>query len=236
MSRIKKSRAYRKAQSLVSATMASPAKLLALANSAQKKATNRAQSRISDLIEPIKTSYRLIKAYARGVYHDVSLENLGLIVAAMIYFVMPIDALPDFIAGLGLADDATLLAWTFSKVKEELDRFTDWEAQIEKNDVSNSKDSDKDIDSLWSIKNSFLHFSDSIADYEITKLLLYRVILPNSLSKLRKNFNRQMIENCLLTINIQRNNGQILLICNDSLHLKSLYALFFFTLLGLPTT
>jgi len=45
----------------------------------------------------------------------------------MIYFVMPIDAMPDFILGLGLADDATLLAWTSAKVKEELDRFLQWE-------------------------------------------------------------------------------------------------------------
>ena len=121
------SRAYRKAKRLVSTTIESPAKLLSLANSAQQKAAKQASDKLADLIDPIKASYRLIRAYASGAYRDISLENFGLIVAAIIYFVMPIDALPDFIAGLGFADDAAVLAWTFRKVSEELARFTDWE-------------------------------------------------------------------------------------------------------------
>jgi len=80
------------------------------------------------MLEQIKASYRLIRAYANGQYREISLENLSLIIAALIYFVMPIDALPDFITGLGLADDATVLAWTFNTVKTELDRFITWEA------------------------------------------------------------------------------------------------------------
>ena len=128
MKPVKDSRAYRKAKSLVSATIASPAKLFALANSAQRKATKHATSRVSEMLEQIKASYRLIRAYANGQYREISLENLSLIIAALIYFVMPIDALPDFITGLGLADDATVLAWTFNTVKTELDRFITWEA------------------------------------------------------------------------------------------------------------
>ena len=125
------SRAYRKAKNLVSATIDSPAKLLNLANSAQKKATKQAGNKLAEVLDPIKASYRLIRAYASGSYRDISLESFGLIVAAIIYFVMPIDALPDFIAGLGFTDDAAILAWTFKKVSEELERFLRWEALSE---------------------------------------------------------------------------------------------------------
>jgi len=121
------SRAYRKAKSLVSATIESPAKLLNLANSAQKKAARQASNKLNDVIDQVSASYRLIRAYANGTYREISLESFGLIVAAIIYFVMPIDALPDFIAGLGFTDDATVLAWTFKKVSEELERFLRWE-------------------------------------------------------------------------------------------------------------
>ena len=131
MKPLKQSRAYRKAKSLVSATMASPAKLFELANSVQRKTTKNAKSRISELLEQIKASYRLVRAYAGGEYRDISIESLGLIIAALIYFVMPIDALPDFITGLGLTDDATVLAWTFSTVKIELDRFIAWESSTD---------------------------------------------------------------------------------------------------------
>lgn len=120
--------AYRKAKSLVQTTINSPKQLLSLVNSAQSKVNGRIKSSIRPLIEPIQDSFRLVRAYANGSYRQISLESFGLIVAAIIYFVMPLDALPDFIAVFGLADDAAILAWTFNKVKEELSRFLQWEA------------------------------------------------------------------------------------------------------------
>jgi len=119
--------AYRKAKRLVTATINSPKKLLSLANSAQGKINGRVKKSLKPLIEPIQDSYRLIRAYANGDYRQVSPENLGLIVAAIIYFVMPLDGLPDFIVGLGFTDDAAVLAWTFNKVKTELSNFKAWE-------------------------------------------------------------------------------------------------------------
>lgn len=127
MKNFRRSRAYLKAKSLVNATIETPSKLLGLVNSAQTKLSKRANKGLSEVLEPLKTSFRLVAAYAKGSYREVSLENLGLIVAAISYFVMPIDALPDFIMALGLSDDVAILAWTFKTVGEELQRFKDWE-------------------------------------------------------------------------------------------------------------
>ncbi|MFT4635348.1 MAG: uncharacterized membrane protein YkvA (DUF1232 family) [Arenicella sp.] len=113
---------------MVSATIDTPGRLPELANMAQKKVTILTETKLAEVIQPIKSSYRLIRAYANGSYRDISLENFGLIVAAIIYFVMPLDALPDFIAGLGFIDDAAILVWTFNKVAEELANFVNWEA------------------------------------------------------------------------------------------------------------
>lgn len=138
--------AYRKAKRLVGATINSPKKLLNLASSAQEKLSDRVKESIQPLIDPIQDSYRLIRAYANGSYRDVSLENFGLIVAAIIYFVMPLDALPDFIAGFGFTDDAAILAWTFNKVRAELAQFKLWESEqksspmiLDDSDEENSK-------------------------------------------------------------------------------------------------
>ncbi|MFQ3246743.1 MAG: uncharacterized membrane protein YkvA (DUF1232 family) [Arenicella sp.] len=132
MKKIIQSRAYRRAKRLVRATIERPARLIDLANMAQKKAARqaakKAETKIVEILEPIKSSYRLIRAYANGTYRQISFENFGLIVAAIIYFVMPIDALPDFIAGLGFTDDAAVLIWTFNKVSKELENFLSWEA------------------------------------------------------------------------------------------------------------
>ena len=121
-----KSWAYLKASDLVKATIASPDKLAELAAKASTLASNKAGA-LSDVAESLKTALRLVRSYAAREYRDISLQSLGLIVASIIYLVMPIDVLPDFVVGLGLTDDAALLAWTFRSVKDELRRFGAWE-------------------------------------------------------------------------------------------------------------
>lgn len=48
------------------------------------------------------------------------------IVAGLIYFVSPLDAIPDFIPGLGLVDDLAVLAWVMKTWGGELEAFRTW--------------------------------------------------------------------------------------------------------------
>ncbi|MBO6226630.1 MAG: DUF1232 domain-containing protein [Shewanella sp.] len=52
-----------------------------------------------------------------------------MIVASVIYFVMPIDLVPDFIVGFGLLDDAALLGWTMKTFSADIDGFLEWESE-----------------------------------------------------------------------------------------------------------
>jgi uncharacterized membrane protein YkvA (DUF1232 family) len=121
------SRAYQKASKLVSATISSPQQLLKLVDNAQAKISSNDGSKLAEVLESARAAFRLLKAYAGGQYRDISPKSLTLIVASIIYFVMPIDVLPDFILGFGLTDDAALLAWTFRSVVEDVERFIKWE-------------------------------------------------------------------------------------------------------------
>ena len=56
-------------------------------------------------------------------YSGVSNANLVLIVGAAVYFLMPVDLVPDFIVGLGFADDAAVIAWVVHAVRDELAKF-----------------------------------------------------------------------------------------------------------------
>ncbi len=125
-------RAYRKAQSLVDALLHSPQRLLDLLERATKKSESQPNGSLGKTLESVKVMIRLVTAYAKGDYRAIALDNLALIVAALVYFVMPLDALPDFIAMLGLMDDAALLAWTWGAVKDEVERFLQWELAQEK--------------------------------------------------------------------------------------------------------
>lgn len=82
---------------------------------------------LSEYTGRVGAAVRLIRAYIKGEYREIPKEKIGLLLAALVYFVMPIDGLPDFIAMLGLVDDAALLAWTFGVVGDEIERFEEWE-------------------------------------------------------------------------------------------------------------
>ena len=81
-------------------------------------------------VERIKVLVRLVKAYKNGSYREVQIQNVLLIVAALIYFVTPIDLIPDFIPITGLLDDFTVIVWVYNKVQEEIDRFLSWEKAL----------------------------------------------------------------------------------------------------------
>jgi uncharacterized membrane protein YkvA (DUF1232 family) len=55
---------------------------------------------------------------------------LVMIVAGLLYFLMPIDAMPDFIPVTGFLDDITIIVWIFNSFKHEIDAFEAWEKSI----------------------------------------------------------------------------------------------------------
>lgn len=72
---------------------------------------------------------RLIRAYASGEYRQLPWKSLLSIVGVLIYFVSPLDFIPDFLPIVGMADDLALIAWLFTAVSKDLDEFSKWEKQ-----------------------------------------------------------------------------------------------------------
>lgn len=52
----------------------------------------------------------LVRSYVRKDYQDIPIGSMIAIVSALIYFVSPIDLLPDGIPVLGYVDDAAVFA------------------------------------------------------------------------------------------------------------------------------
>jgi uncharacterized membrane protein YkvA (DUF1232 family) len=70
---------------------------------------------------------RLIKAYATGQYKAIPWKTFLIIVAAVIYFLNPLDFIPDLIPIAGLADDFAVLLWVYNAVSGEVEKFLSWE-------------------------------------------------------------------------------------------------------------
>lgn len=71
---------------------------------------------------------RLAKAYAMGRYRSVPWKAILILLAAVIYFINPIDLIPDLIPIAGLSDDFAVLLWVYNAIGEEVDKFLEWEA------------------------------------------------------------------------------------------------------------
>jgi len=82
--------------------------------------------KVQKFLKPIQIFVRMIKAHFRGD-HKIALSTLGLIVLALVYFISPVDFIPDFLGFFGFADDLSVVMAVYAKVKDEVDSFLDWE-------------------------------------------------------------------------------------------------------------
>lgn len=85
----------------------------------------------SSLVDRLMVFSRMIRSYVTGHYRGIKVTNLLLIVAAVVYFVTPLDLVPDFIPITGLIDDFTVVLWVYNKLQEEIDAYLAWENNIE---------------------------------------------------------------------------------------------------------
>ena len=106
-----------------------PTRLKSLLTDAYKKASekNDVGTLAHEAWETLQTMFRLIKASVSGEYTGVPTSTVAAAVAVLIYFISPIDLIPDFIPVLGLLDDVALVAWFSTTLKHEMDRFHEWE-------------------------------------------------------------------------------------------------------------
>jgi uncharacterized membrane protein YkvA (DUF1232 family) len=107
-----------------------PMKLGVLLTSAYGKLVDvdSTQSGFEQLKEFMTTFIRLIRAYMRGDYRQVANKSLLIGVAVLLYLVTPLDIIPDFIPGIGLLDDISLMAWFVDAFQKEITKFRIWEA------------------------------------------------------------------------------------------------------------
>jgi len=100
--------------------IASPAALLRVVRLARSKPSAAGMAR------SLKTLLDLAQAWASGNYRGVARSNLVLVVGAVVYFLNPFDLVPDFLVGIGLLDDASVIAWVMGAVSSELAKFEAW--------------------------------------------------------------------------------------------------------------
>ncbi len=93
-----------------------------LFNETESKSANNKDRIESGLWYDLKMLKSMLKAWLSGSY-KFSKRTILYVIAGMLYFVSPVDMIPDMILGLGFIDDAAVLALAVKRIKGELEKY-----------------------------------------------------------------------------------------------------------------
>ena len=99
---------------------------LRLATSVFEKARQH-QKDLQGVWGELQALLRLVRAWARGEYRKVPWRTVAVAIGALLYVLDPLDAIPDWIPGIGFLDDATMVALLVGSIRGDLTRFLRWE-------------------------------------------------------------------------------------------------------------
>lgn len=108
------------------AILSDNSKLDKLVQDAQAKAKAN-KEKLENVWQDLLTLLRILKLWVTREYTIIPWRSLLLITFAVLYFVVPTDFIPDFIFSIGLVDDITLIAMVVKSVKDDIDKFIQWE-------------------------------------------------------------------------------------------------------------
>jgi uncharacterized membrane protein YkvA (DUF1232 family) len=89
------------------------------------KATDN-KGKLTNVWNKLQLLFSLAKDYTNGNYKNISRSSIIAVVGSLLYFISPLDVIPDFILGLGFLDDAFIIGYVFNKIAKELDQYQEW--------------------------------------------------------------------------------------------------------------
>lgn len=131
MSRLKveESTGYTKTQKKAKSVLDNPRRISKLIETSKKKISNLdlGEKEFKGILGTIKTFIRMLRAFRNGTYTDIPWLTVLTVVGALIYFITPIDLLPDFIPVTGYVDDFSLILTVYNRFKGDIIAFQAWE-------------------------------------------------------------------------------------------------------------
>ena len=99
-----------------------------LSDMMQKAVKHRQQ--LTGIWQDLMALYRMLKAWAKGDYRMMPWKTIVWALAAVVYFMNPLDMVPDFIPGIGYLDDAVVLGFVMNSIRKDVSKFLEWEQKI----------------------------------------------------------------------------------------------------------
>lgn len=78
-------------------------------------------------ISNIRLVMRMIQSHFNGTYQSFSNKSLLMLIFSLVYFITPIDLIPDFIPALGFTDDISVLYFVLQSLASDIENYKRWE-------------------------------------------------------------------------------------------------------------
>ena len=91
-----------------------------------RKLESSIPKKLQALWQELKLLISMLCDYLTGDYREIPFGSIAAIASAILYFVSPIDAIPDFIPILGYADDAAVLTLCLKMVHKDMEKYKRW--------------------------------------------------------------------------------------------------------------
>lgn len=114
-------------------------KAIKLLDDARKKADKK-KGPLKDMWGKAQLFFNIFDDCIKGRY-TVPRRSIIMIIVAILYFVIPIDLIPDFIIGLGYGDDIAVLGFVISQINKDLNKYKAWKEE----QINGAVDEEEDI-------------------------------------------------------------------------------------------
>ena len=81
---------------------------------------------LAKFFDDIKTMCAMVNAWVKKQYKGIPVRTIGMIILTLVYVFIPFDFIPDFIPGIGLVDDAAMVAFCLEAVRRDINDFRIW--------------------------------------------------------------------------------------------------------------
>ena len=100
--------------------IAQPKLLMARLSQARMKVIHSNRRELNQVRSELTLLIDFALDLTRGEYQAVNVKTPVMIIAAILYFLMPLDSIPDFLLGFGYLDDVTVITFVINQLREEM--------------------------------------------------------------------------------------------------------------------
>lgn len=101
-------------------------KAFSLLKDAQNKADDTRKGPIGEIWDKLQLLISIFQDWIYGNYKEIPTGSIIMIIIGLVYFVVPVDIIPDWIIGLGFLDDVTVLGLIIKQINSDLEEYRKW--------------------------------------------------------------------------------------------------------------